>query len=67
MSAYLGEGLKCRNKLTVAELLDAINQTLNPDVTTNKLLAVAEIGKTLLYICTPSELTNRKRTNDNPS
>jgi hypothetical protein len=49
-----------RNKLTVGELLDAIDQTLNPDVTTNKLLAVAEIGKTLLYsaICIADEQDN---------
>jgi len=41
-----------RNKLTVGELFDSINHIRNPDVTTEKVLAVAEIGKSLLYHAT---------------
>jgi hypothetical protein len=53
LAEWLEEHFECQderhNKFTVGELLDAINQTLNPDVTTEQLLAVARIGKTLLY------------------
>jgi hypothetical protein len=40
---------QARNKLTVGELLDSIDGILNPNITAEELMKVAEIGKLLFY------------------
>ena len=57
---YTGMSEQERNNYTVGELLDSIDGILNPNITAEELMKVAEIGKLLFYeaICTADEEDN---------